>query len=216
MGRSPSVPVVPRRGGRGPRLVAIGSSTGGPTALMQLFGAFPEPPPCGFVLSQHMPEGFTAGFAHRLDRYTAFHAREARSGDRPEAGTILVAPGGHHLELESLEGRTVVRLAPQTASDRYAPSVDRMFASAAKHFGRDLLAVVLTGMGDDGRYGAALVREAGGRVIAESEETAVIFGMPAQVIRAGAADAVLPLPEIPRAIQAGLPAAEEKGAEGPR
>jgi two-component system, chemotaxis family, protein-glutamate methylesterase/glutaminase len=187
------------------QVVAIGSSTGGPAALMQIFGAFREAPDCAFVVSQHMPEGFTRGFAERIDRLTPVAAREAEGGETLTRGGVLLAPGGHHLEFELRGGAAVSRLVPRTPDDKYAPSVDRMFESAAKHFGEDLLAVVLTGMGDDGRRGVRSVHEAGGAVIAESEETAVIFGMPQQAIRTGAVDAVLPLREIAPAIQAGLP-----------
>ena len=187
-----------------PRVVAIGASTGGPSALMQLFGAFAEPPPCAFVISQHMPGGFTQGFAERLDRLTNLRAREARDGDQPQPGTILLAPGESHLEFTAKGGRVVVCLASRTDADKYAPAVDRMFESAAKHFGSDLLAVVLTGMGDDGRKGVKAVKDHGGLVIAESEETAVIFGMPQRAIRTGLVDAVLPLHEIAPAIQSGI------------
>jgi two-component system chemotaxis response regulator CheB len=193
----------PAVGGR-TRVIAIGSSTGGPAALMQIFGAFTEPPACSFVVSQHMPEGFTRGFAERLDRLTHVKAREAAGGETLEQGVVLVAPGGSHLEFESRGAGVVTRLAPRSPEDKYAPSVDRMFESAAKHFGQDLLAVVLTGMGDDGRRGVRAVRASGGTVIAESEDTAVIFGMPQQAIRTGVVDAVLPLAEIAPAIQAGL------------
>lgn len=206
----------PARGGR-LRVVAIGSSTGGPAALMQIFGAFHEAPPFAFVVSQHMPEGFTRGFAERLDRLTPVTAREAEGGEALQSGNVLLAPGGHHLEFETRGGSAVARLVPRGPEDKYAPSVDRMFESAAKHFGQDLLAVVLTGMGDDGRRGVRAVREAGGAVIAESEETAVIFGMPQQAIRTGAVDAVLPLREIAPAIQAGVPrgqdSRDEEGSE---
>lgn len=199
-----------------PKVVAIGSSTGGPAALMQLFSAFAEPPPLAFVVAQHMPEGFTRGFAERLDRLTALRAREAQAGEAVVPGTVLIAPGGSHLEFEAQDGQVLARLAPRHPGDKYAPSVDRMFVSAAKHFGADLLAVVLTGMGDDGRRGVRSVKEAGGNVIVESEETAVIYGMPQQAIRAGAVDAVLALPRIAAAIQAGLADAEESEAEGSR
>ena len=192
------------------RVVAIGASTGGPSALMQLFGAFAEAPSCAFFVAQHMPAGFTQGFAERLNRLTNLRAREARDGDEPEAGTILVAPGEHHLEFEVKEGRVVTLLAPRTHTDKYAPAVDRMFESAAKHFGSDLLAVVLTGMGDDGRRGVQAVKDHGGRVIAESEETAVIFGMPQRAIRTGFVDAVFPLSEIATAIQSGIGGSESK------
>lgn len=185
-------------------IVAIGSSTGGPAALMQSFGAFTDVPPCAFLVAQHMPPGFTRGFAERLDRLTPFRVREAEGGESPEPGTVLIAPGGRHMELESRGGRLVVEIHPDEGRDKYTPSADRLFASAAKQVGDGLLAVVLTGMGDDGCEGAHQVRAAGGRVIAESEETAVIFGMPRQVIEAGRADEVLPLPEVPRAIQRGV------------
>jgi len=186
------------------RVVAIGASTGGPSALMQIFSAFADPPPCAFVISQHMPGGFTQGFAQRLDRMTNLQAREAYDGEEPEAGKILVAPGDNHLEFATKKGRVVTRLAPRSDADKYAPAVDRMFHSAAKHFGSDLLAVVLTGMGDDGRSGVYAVKEQGGHVIAESEETAVIFGMPQRAIRTGMVDVVLPLSEIASAIQSGI------------
>jgi len=192
------------------RIVAIGASTGGPSALMQLFSAFAEAPPCAFFVSQHMPGGFTQGFAERLNRLTNLRAREAREGDEPEAGTILVAPGENHLEFAAKGNRVVTCLAPRTRSDKYAPAVDRMFESAAKHFGADLLAVVLTGMGDDGRRGVQAVKQHGGRVIAESEETAVIFGMPQRAIRTGFVDAVLPLSEIAPAIQSGIAGSKSK------
>jgi two-component system, chemotaxis family, protein-glutamate methylesterase/glutaminase len=209
----PSI-VARHEAGSMPRVVVIGSSTGGPAALMQIFGAFPSAPRCAFLVAQHMPKGFTQGFAERLDRLTALAAREARGGEEPEPGTILLAPGGRHLEIESVGGRPVTRLA-NVGADRYTPSVDRLFETAAKAFGSELVGVILTGMGDDGRLGAQAIRASGGRVIAESEETAVIFGMPQQAIRAGAVDWVLPLDEIARALQRGLGAAtdEELGAE---
>jgi len=183
-----------------PRIVVIGSSTGGPAALLRILGAFGEAPDCAVLVAQHMPAGFTRGFAERIDRLTPFAAREARGGETLQRGHVLVAPGAHHLELESVGGRVLTRVLPDDRGDRYSPSVDRLFASASKRFGADLLAIVLTGMGDDGREGALEVHAGGGTVIAESEESAVIFGMPRQVIQAGAADHVLPLAEIPRAI----------------
>jgi two-component system chemotaxis response regulator CheB len=187
-----------------PPVVVVGSSTGGPAALMQTFGAFTEAPPCAFLVAQHMPQGFTRGFAERLDRLTPFHVKEAEGGEEPTRGSVLVAPGGYHLELEAVRGRILSRITRQTAADKYTPSVDKLFESAAKHFGSDLLAVVLTGMGDDGRRGACTVKECGGTVIAESEETAVIYGMPQQAVRSGAVDLVLPLNEIPTAILSGV------------
>jgi two-component system chemotaxis response regulator CheB len=194
-----------------PKIVAIGSSTGGPAALMQVFGAFSEAPPCFFLVARHMPRGFTGGFAERLDRLTPLSAREATGGETPEPGSILVAPGGSHLELENVGARVVTRVVPGTPGDKYTPSVDRLFASAAKHFGSGLLAVVLTGMGDDGREGVTSVKECGGSVIAESESTAVIFGMPQQAIRTGAVDQVLPLVDVANVIQRGVSRAKSWG-----
>ncbi|MEN8159916.1 MAG: chemotaxis protein CheB, partial [Myxococcota bacterium] len=195
------------------RVVAIGSSTGGPAALMQLFGAFGTPPPCAFVVAQHMPEGFTRGFAARLSSTTVFEAREAESGMVPEPGRILIAPGGAHLEFDAQGDAFVARVVPRGASDRFAPAVDRLFESAAKHWGEDLLAVVLTGMGDDGARGAASVKRSGGNVIVESAESAVIFGMPQQAIRGGAVDAVVPLHQMAGMIRSGF-AGEPTGRTG--
>ena len=194
-----------------PRIVVIGCSTGGPAALMQIFAAFTEAPRCAFAVAQHMPSGFTRGFAERVDRLTPLRAREARGGEDLVNGTVLIAPGGSHLELTTGLGRVVTRVLPSEPNDKYAPSVDRLFESAAKHFGSELTAVVLTGMGDDGRRGALAVREAGGVVLAESEQTAVIFGMPQQAIRAGAVDQVLPLHEIAGALRSGLAGRRDAG-----
>ena len=193
-----------RRAPASSRVIAIGASTGGPAALMQILGSFVVAPPVPVLVCQHMPAGFTRGFAERIDRLTPFAAREAEDGDLPIPGGVLVAPGGRHLEFAREGARVVVRLTEASPQDKYAPAVDRLFVSAAKHFGPDLLGIVLTGMGDDGREGVRAIKEAGGRVVAESEQTAVVFGMPQQAIRTGAVDAVLPLPEIGSVIESGL------------
>jgi two-component system chemotaxis response regulator CheB len=201
------------------RVVVVGASTGGPASLLRVLGAFEQAPPWAWFVSQHMPSGFTRSFAERVDRLTVFEAREAQGGDVLRPGRVLVAPGGRHLEFEDCGGEIRSRLCEGTRSDRYAPSVDRMFESAAKHFGARLTALVLTGMGDDGARGVRAVQQAGGRVVAESEATAVVFGMPQQAIRTGAVDVVAPLEEVAAAI-AGLPVAqagdfgEPQGGEG--
>ena len=161
-----------------------------------------------------MPGAFTSGFAERLDRLTCFDVREARHGEVLGSGQIRIAPGGKHVEFEKVGGQVRTRLSPGTRSDKYAPSVDRLFQSAAKHFGSSVLGVVLTGMGGDGASGARAIRRCGGAVVAESEESAVIFGMPQQAIEAGAVDQVLPLWEIAPAIQAGAGKTDESGSEG--
>jgi two-component system chemotaxis response regulator CheB len=193
-----------------PRVVVIGSSTGGPAALMKIFSAFPDAPQCSFVVAQHMPAGFTRGFAERIDRLTRLRAIESEGGEILSPGTVLIAPGGKHLEFESTGGDVVTKLIAAEDRDKYTPSVDRLFESAAKHLGADLLAVVLTGMGDDGRSGVRSVNLAGGSVIAESESTAVIFGMPQQAIRTGLVDKILPLGEIASAIQIGYRASSRR------
>jgi len=196
-------------------VVAIGSSTGGPAALMQTLAAFDRPLGCPILIAQHMPAGFTRGFAERLDRMTPFRVEEARGGLELGAGRVLIAPGGFDLTVERREGRVVARLTHSPKDSLYVPSVDRLFDSVSKVYGDRALAVVLTGMGDDGRQGAGQVKAVGGRVIAESEETAVIYGMPRQVIQAGLADEVVPLAEIPRAIRVGIRgfAASERSAD---
>jgi two-component system chemotaxis response regulator CheB len=199
-----------------PGVVVIGSSTGGPAALMQVFGGFVEPPHSAFLVSQHMPSGFTQGFADRLDRLTPMRAREAQDGDAPEPGLVLMAPGGSHMVLEAGRNGPVVKLQEGARGDKYVPSVDKLFESASKCCGADLLAVVLTGMGDDGRRGVRAVAAAGGQIVAESEKTAVIFGMPLQAIRTGVVDAVLPLAEIGPAIQSGIPRAPARASRGER
>lgn len=196
-----------------PKVVAIGSSTGGPASLMQVFSAFADAPHCAFVVAQHMPAGFTRGFAERVDRLTRLHAIEAEGGEVLSPGTVLIAPGGKHLELENIGGRVVTRLVAAESRDKYTPSVDRLFESAAKHVGSDLLAIVLTGMGDDGREGVRSVHLGGGSIIAESESTAVIFGMPQQAIRTGLVDRVLPLDEIAAAIQMGCQTSSRRGKD---
>ncbi len=195
-------------------VIAIGSSTGGPAAIMQVLAAFSEPPPAPILIAQHMPEGFTEGFAERLDRLSTFDVRHAEGGEVPIPGTVLLAPGGKNLELESCDGEIRTLLTDSEPGEKYVPSVDRLFSSAAEHYGAKLLGVVLTGMGDDGRRGSLAIKNGGGRVIAESEETAVIFGMPAQAIRAGAVDEVVPLHAVPAAIQSVVASDEAKRARG--
>jgi two-component system chemotaxis response regulator CheB len=148
-----------------------------------------------------MPETFTRAFADRLGRSSAFTVAEAVEGDLVAAGRVLIAPGGHHLELrrERGSGELRVSLAPPEAggySARYCPSVDRLFTSAALAMPRRLCAVVLTGMGNDGAAGIRAVKAAGGLTLAESELTAVIYGMPRAAVATGMVDVSLPLSEI--------------------
>jgi two-component system chemotaxis response regulator CheB len=149
-----------------------------------------------------MPSQFTRAFAERLDRIGPFNVAEAKEGDRLAAGQVYIAPGGRHLHLVEREGRLVLKTPEMTAKDRYVPSADQLFESVAKTLGAKALAVVLTGMGSDGAVGVREVHKAGGEVWAESEETAVVFGMPQEAISTGVVKRVLPLGEIGPALVA--------------
>lgn len=178
------------------RVVAIGASTGGPTAIQSIAARLDARFPLPIVVAQHMPAGFTKTFAERLDRLSRLSVREARDGDRLEPGLMLIAPGGSNTVLVRTPQGLGVGLEDRGDSQAYVPSVDRLFESAASAVGAGVLAVLLTGMGNDGRRGMVTVKRVGGQTLAESEETAIIFGMPREAIAAGAVDRVLPLTEV--------------------
>jgi two-component system, chemotaxis family, protein-glutamate methylesterase/glutaminase len=184
----------------GVELVAIGSSTGGPPALQRIFTAFKEPPPFAMVISQHMPAGFTHTFAERLNRSSGFEVREARDGDQVLAGRALIAPGGRNLLFERSGDQVLARVVAPGAKDRYIPSVDAMFCSCAEIYKSRMLAVVLTGMGNDGALGVREAKRLGAQVVAESEESAVVFGMPREAIATGMVDRVVPIDAMVREI----------------
>ena len=177
-------------------VVAIGSSTGGPSALLEIFSKVPATTPAGFLVAQHMPDKFTRTFAERIDRRGAVRMSEAQEGDTLFRCSGFVCPGRQCMEVAVVNQELRVKVGPARAGDRYVPSVDRLLTSAANAAGKSAIAVVLTGMGDDGLVGARAVHEAGGMVIAESQETAVVYGMPGSVVRAGLADKVLGLGQI--------------------
>ncbi len=178
------------------RVIAIGASTGGPPALSMVLPQLHKGLDVRVVVSQHMPAGFTRQFAERLNRLCDFDVREAVDGEEVQAGSILIAPGGYHLTFERKGGTVWTSLTPKSEEDTYTPSIDRMFSSASEVWGEGVLGVVLTGMGNDGRCGSVDIKENGGFIIAESQETAVVFGMPNSVISAGIADVVLPLHDL--------------------
>jgi two-component system chemotaxis response regulator CheB len=187
----------------GPRsvdLVAIGCSTGGPPALQHLFQSMPVLP-VPFVVAQHMPSTFTRLFAERVNKLTEFEVKEATDGEILIPGTVYIAPGGMQSEVRRINEGLQIRVMPASSNDLYAPSVDRLFQSAGEACGERIIAVIMTGMGDDGSEAIREVHERGGKTIAESSETAIIFGMPAEAIKTGAIDEVLPLAEIPAAIR---------------
>ena len=177
-------------------VVAIASSTGGPSALLEIFGKIPRNTTAGFVVAQHMPDKFTRTFAERLDRKGSVRTTEAADGDRVGKNTGFVCPGRQCMELQQNGTELQLVVGAPKPDDKYIPSADRLLKSVAKTVGARAVGVILTGMGDDGVEGARAIRDAGGIVIAESQETAVVYGMPGAAVRAGIPQKVLPLPQI--------------------
>ena len=177
------------------KLVAIGTSTGGPVALQRVLTQLPGNFPAPIVLVQHMPAAFTKAFAERLDKLCRISVKEAEDGDMLRPGLALLAPGGKQL---MIDGRGTVRILPGDERLNYKPCVDITFGSAAKAYGDKVLAVVLTGMGADGREGARLLKQGGSTVWAQDEASCVIYGMPMAIVKAGLADAVYSLDDVGR------------------
>ncbi|GAC1435628.1 MAG: chemotaxis response regulator protein-glutamate methylesterase [Thermoanaerobaculia bacterium] len=184
----------------GIELVVIGASTGGPPALQLLFESLPRLP-IACIVAQHMPPTFTRLFAERVNRLTAYDVKEAEDGEVVRHGTVYVAPGGQQTEVKRGADGLVLRVFASRSEDLYAPSVDVLFRSAALACGENLVAIILTGMGDDGSRALPDVRARGGKTIAESAETAVIDGMPNAAVKSGAVAEVLPLGAIASAIR---------------
>lgn len=181
---------------KGYTVVLVGASTGGPEALAEFVRGLDPALRTPVLVVQHMPAGFTKLLAERLDRLGHLEAREAVDGDRVLAGTLLVCPGGVHMELHKAGAGLVVRLTEDPPENFVRPAVDVLFRTGAAACGDGVLGVVLTGMGRDGERGARDVQDAGGTVVAQDEKTSVVWGMPGCVVRADLADAVLPLPRI--------------------
>lgn len=177
------------------RLVAIGTSTGGPVALQRVLTQLPANFPAPILLIQHMPAAFTKAFAERLDKLCRISVKEAEDGDVLRPGLALLAPGGKQM---MVDGRGVVKILPGDERLNYKPCVDITFGSAAKSYNDKVLAVVLTGMGADGREGARLLKQSGSQVWAQDEASCVIYGMPMAVVKANLADAVYSLDDIGR------------------
>ena len=182
---------IPRSNGLGQ--IVIGASTGGPPALQSLLSSITDPLPLGIAISQHMPPVFTRAFAERLNKFCALEVKEAQMGDLMLPGRVLIAPGGKNLTFQVRAGNVVALVEDPPPNQRYTPSVDVMFKSASDVFGANLLGVVLTGMGNDGARGVERIKEQGGQVLAESEESSIVFGMPKEAIATGKVDKVLPL-----------------------
>ena len=178
-------------------VIGLGASTGGVAALGRILPAFPPWSP-GIVIVQHMPSGFTADFAKRLDELCTMRVSEARDGDRVLRGHILVAPGGsQHLEVRRHGGEYRVKLVAGSPESGHVPSVDVFFSSLAQYVGSNASACLLTGMGADGAAGLLQLRAAGGRTFAQDRETSAVWGMPAAAFEMGAAERLLPLEQVP-------------------
>ena len=182
------------------QIVAIGASTGGPPALQSILSSFSAKHPFPVLVSQHMPAGFTKTFAERLNRSCQFDVKEAKDGDLITPGRVLIAPGGRNLVFQEAAGEVRARVVEPATQDRYVPSVDAMLMSLSEIYGARVLAVVLTGMGSDGSKGVRAVNKRGGEILAESEDSAVVFGMPREAIATGLVDKVVPLSGMAREI----------------
>jgi two-component system chemotaxis response regulator CheB len=184
------------------RIVAIGISTGGPQALEFLLAQLPPDFPGTILVVQHMPEGFTEMFARRLDELCALRVKEAQSGDLLQAGRVVVCPGSRHMTVKRLPMGNVVVLNDDPPVNGHRPSVDVLFRSVAEQFGKQSVAVLMTGMGDDGAEGLGAVKQAGGMTIAQSEESCVVYGMPKAAIERGYATRVVALDVLSSTLQA--------------
>jgi two-component system, chemotaxis family, protein-glutamate methylesterase/glutaminase len=181
-------------------MVAIGSSTGGPAALQIILTRIPADFEAAIVISQHMPRGFTGPLSERLDKLSQLNIKEAEEGEHIKKGTVYICPGGFHLGISQKKQKLLIALKEGRLTDKYTPSVDYMMTSVAGHYGASSVGVILTGMGNDGKNGMLEINTQGGYTIAESESSAVVFGMPAEAIKNGAVERVLPISEIPSEI----------------
>lgn len=182
-------------------LIVLGSSTGGPNALAELLPELPSDLPAPVLIVQHMPSGFTRSLAEDLDRRSSLHVKEAEQDEAVLPGTALLAPGGQHLEVvrRGTSLRTKLTDGPKENSCR--PAVDVLLRSAVGAVGNRLLAVILTGMGEDGARGCRLVKQAGGRVCTQAAASCVVYGMPRAVDESGCSDQSVPLASLAAAIQ---------------
>jgi two-component system chemotaxis response regulator CheB len=184
------------------RIVAIGVSTGGPHALQYVFSQLPADFPGTILVVQHMPEGFTEMFARRLDEICAIQVKEAQSGDLLLAGRVLICPGTRHMKAKRLPLGDVVVLSDEARVNGHRPSVDVLFRSVAEEFGPRGMAVLMTGMGEDGAQGMGTVKAAGGMTIAQSEDSCVVYGMPKAAIDRGYAVRVVALDALANTLMA--------------
>lgn len=198
--RAAAAPAAFKRSGKSYQLVAIGTSTGGPVALQNVLTKLPGDFPHPILLIQHMPATFTAAFAARLNGLCQIGVKEAQDGDVLKPGQAYLAPGGKQMLLEGRGPGARLRIIDGNDKVNYKPCVDITFASAAKTYGDKVLAIVLTGMGADGRDGARLLKEQGATIWAQDEASCVVYGMPQAVAKAGIASESLPLDRVAQRI----------------
>ena len=182
------------------RLVIIGASTGGPKAILTIMKSIPADIKVAFLIVQHMPKGFTLSFAERIAWETGIRAKEAEEGDTVYSGRVFVAPAGSHLIFVKDNGQVKVKLTQDPLVNFVRPSIDVSMISAVDVFGRDIIGVILTGMGKDGLEGSRKIKEAGGKVYIQDEESSVVWGMPGSVSKAGLSDGIVALPHIAEVI----------------
>lgn len=197
----PAVPVLSRRQGASAfDIVVMGISTGGPQGLKLIVPQLPADCPVPIAMVMHMPVGYTEMYAQKLNEMSPLHVVEAGEGQVVEAGTVFLAPAGRHLSFTRQDGAIHTHLDVRPLDTAHRPSVDALFQSAAEVYDDRVLGVVMTGMGSDGREGAAWIKARGGCILTESEETCIVYGMPRSVVEAGLSDAVVPLDRMAQAI----------------
>jgi two-component system chemotaxis response regulator CheB len=196
-------PNVKASGAGSGKLVAIGTSTGGPQALQSVITRLPGELPCGVVFVQHMPPGFTKSLANRLDSLSKVSVKEAENGDIIEPGHVYIAPGNYHMRVASEGSKRKIVLSQDPPVGNHRPAVNVLYDSVAP-VGKNLVAVIMTGMGCDGTEGMKKIKAQGGYSIAQDESTSVVYGMPKSVVDAGLADEVRPVTDIARAIVAAV------------
>jgi two-component system chemotaxis response regulator CheB len=194
------------------RIVCIGASTGGTEALADVLEVLPANAP-GIVIVQHMPAGFTAAFAKRLDGMCQIRVKEAEDGEPVQPGCAYIAPGARHMLLQRTGLRYQIAIKDGPPVSRHRPSVDVLFRSAAQHAGPNALGVIMTGMGDDGARGLMEMKKLGAATRAQDEESCVVFGMPKEAIALGAAEKVVALNQISREIMMWYQAGHHAGAD---
>ena len=185
-------------------VVAIGVSTGGPPAVQKVLSSLPKDFPAAVVIAQHMPAAFTGPFAKRLDGVCQVSVKEAEPGDKLLPGHVFIAPGGKHLKLTQKVSRVDLEITTEPAEALYKPSANVLVGSAAEAVGKRALGVILTGMGSDGMEGVRILKQRGGRALAQSDSTCVVYGMPKAIVDAGLADEIVDIDEMAQAIMNNL------------